>query len=997
MPGYHLDADYDNDGRVTGQSRERALRTSEPGAVLLPNVDADARSLPRTVEPGSPVALDSSATTLVRGDNEPAELQVVQDQDAAPSQLYLSVATSDAARIAIHNARGERLVGREIADRTRYTLPGPGGYTMQATQFAAAPRQVVKLGDDNPPEPPSAVVRLRLESAGAGGETSTEDEGVFTIAPFLVAGDDRQPERVYMCALGENPQGHIGDENTPSVADVFDALQAAKIELVVIPPESAGGDTWVQDQFQLGWCTSAARQLRVAVHLPRQQVNASAIASDRSVASFVDEHLPSKDLGVYRAFWAREIELFDAAGQAVRINYFEAKAVFGDLESVRAARMKILDTLLWLVGATRADALRDQTGGLDPDIWQAWSTLEQLRSEVETEATKLLPSSEVSLRRAEDELFRAEAAQRAYKAQTQPVGADALQRWQEEADRLDFMTSRARGEQEAWDEYVGALRSTPGTIRNDIAQLAAKFNEGPPAKAVFKLTTRAGSPLRTVEVAQDQVQRLYHAVKQWHSSHNFGGNIEVAPATREAPNGTVVVGNSVKERPDGTKVSDMDPDLLAWLRGQAHGGQPVIEIDTSWLEVGHVDEMFAFPPHARHGAILRASPKLGLDLLGALRERYRARLGSATLPDPWEFDGKRWRITWAGASPVTMLLRGQEWHHVDPSGDPEADRQVVPVTPPLIYQALNDAFRRTTQRPLPLSFVGRKPDAPPFEARMSIFEVLEFARDANEAWETDRLLPAVEILKRACPDARMFELPVLFDTPRTADGKTSAFTPDLVNHLIVGQRIVVPRPLGPRVRPDDAAAVLAAVAREHGLSPAKFTASWLRARKLDVTWYWAHRDTRIGDGDDDLTRIANLFIDGFGSRVPDVIGRGDPAAFLGKIEQDEDFVKTYLKLVRRVRDLIRTANPGAFLASGRLKNVWTKLEIPEGTVDVFEAWVEAVADELGLRVDWVDGWFYHISYGTIHCGTNVLRSDLPTVQWWKHVSPDANEAPGVAV
>lgn len=52
-------------------------------------------------------------------------------------------------------------------------------------------------------------------------------------------------------------------------------------------------------------------------------------------------------------------------------------------------------------------------------------------------------------------------------------------------------------------------------------------------------------------------------------------------------------------------------------------------------------------------------------------------------------------------------------------------------------------------------------------------------------------------------EADMVELPVLF-WPPAQDGRTAAFFPDLVNHLVVGDVSIVPRPYGPRIDGEDA-------------------------------------------------------------------------------------------------------------------------------------------------------------------------------------------------
>jgi hypothetical protein len=51
-----------------------------------------------------------------------------------------------------------------------------------------------------------------------------------------------------------------------------------------------------------------------------------------------------------------------------------------------------------------------------------------------------------------------------------------------------------------------------------------------------------------------------------------------------------------------------------------------------------------------------------------------------------------------------------------------------------------------------------------------------------------------------------------------------------------------------------------------------------------------------------------------------------------------------------------------------------KINIPENTVDVFEAYTQLVLEGLGLTVKFVDSWFYHTHAGGIHCATNVMRT-----------------------
>jgi hypothetical protein len=90
----------------------------------------------------------------------------------------------------------------------------------------------------------------------------------------------------------------------------------------------------------------------------------------------------------------------------------------------------------------------------------------------------------------------------------------------------------------------------------------------------------------------------------------------------------------------------------------------------------------------------------------------------------------------------------------------------------------------------------------------------------------------------------------------------------------------------------------------------------------------------------------------------------------------------------KLQKLILARNKGAFTGKDRpmLKPGWQKLYIPENTVDLFEAYIQTVANHHGFDVCWVDTWYYHLRLGQIHCGTNVVRNPNPkrTSPWWDH-------------
>jgi protein-arginine deiminase len=106
-------------------------------------------------------------------------------------------------------------------------------------------------------------------------------------------------------------------------------------------------------------------------------------------------------------------------------------------------------------------------------------------------------------------------------------------------------------------------------------------------------------------------------------SHNYGGNLEVCPpfnnATGNYPWGRIVTGGGQTTLIGTTSTNNESMDTLYKQFFTACGLQgPSVEIDSSWLAVGHVDEFLSFVPApntARGWAVVIASPTLGRQIL----------------------------------------------------------------------------------------------------------------------------------------------------------------------------------------------------------------------------------------------------------------------------------------------------------------------------------------------------------------------------------------------
>ena len=95
-----------------------------------------------------------------------------------------------------------------------------------------------------------------------------------------------------------------------------------------------------------------------------------------------------------------------------------------------------------------------------------------------------------------------------------------------------------------------------------------------------------------------EVNKLNERLSILHSSLNYGGNLEVSGPIKGAPFGKVVLGTH----------KSADPDLVHFLKRQQV--QPLVDVDTSWLDVAHVDEIMSFLPAPKSTNPPSRSPSL---------------------------------------------------------------------------------------------------------------------------------------------------------------------------------------------------------------------------------------------------------------------------------------------------------------------------------------------------------------------------------------------------
>lgn len=93
----------------------------------------------------------------------------------------------------------------------------------------------------------------------------------------------------------------------------------------------------------------------------------------------------------------------------------------------------------------------------------------------------------------------------------------------------------------------------------------------------------------------------------------------------------------------------------------------------------------------------------------------------------------------------------------------------------------------------------------PAEIRVSELRSNLLFWEANATFQTSMdLNREMLLMELEIREADVIELPVLFWPPSPEDQRTAAFFPDMVNHLVIGNVSVVPRPYGPSIDGEDA-------------------------------------------------------------------------------------------------------------------------------------------------------------------------------------------------
>ena len=903
MPGIELHADFDRDGRLSENAAERASRLDWPGAIVVANLDADRRALPTRPTSGDTPQADYDIATAFSRDDElvPLRIRVSAGALAPGERLRIHCSGIMHTRVRLSTADG-RIVPHRLGAPEEYELP---------------------------PLPTSGVLNLTLQVRSIAGAAFGRLSGL----DLRYQPDAREESRFELTLLREDMQGdtHAEDHgrftvapvilddrtttarriyminagyNWPAYHDMWHAAAAARVQLVDVDWRLSDGDIWLQDQYQHASMHGPRRAREIILHLPRLRHNNTIDTITNNLEDFVNSHFRSRDIGLFNDLWDRVIVVNTSDGGVLRVGF-------------RAMRD-------WAFGALRltdvAERL-DRYGMLSGQPWAARATGDFVETVRDMGGT---------LRRLQETLATA-----------------AAEAPQERATLLNGLVEAA----------TQLVRAATGDYTVNGSGDSAHF-----------ISTIAG---QRVSLPADTARRLVARGLQMHSSANYGGNIESTPPVSGAPLGKIIIGNAQDPDSGGDFV---DPDLLRLLAKQKK--QPIVEIDTTWLKVGHVDEMMAVVPHARSGfSIFHASSAAAMAILREAQALYRAGLPADhpdTSPGPRRPSGVLSRLMTEGSHPVTRMFRGKLWRHVHSPSTPGSMAEVL--EPPNIYLRL--AYQLSgAGNGINVHRIGYVPGEGPtrhYPADISPAEVIYCERDnagtsVNETIDQTVLAASRTTLTNEI-GVGLLVIPVLFDRidstaafrRRHAWNKTSAFTPDMANMQVLNGHLMVPKPYGPRMRRDDAIAVVRAAMEAVGMprSVRDRVGPRLIARRhmtREVYWVMKAAPAYLMSSPNGIIRASY----GGMTNEEDVI-----AAFKDSFPGSND--------AELRRQLIRP-NHRHFTSTGQLKETFSQIVVNDGMVDLFELWTAAAAEEVGAQLHFVDTWAYHLGDGQIHCGTNVVR------------------------
>ncbi|HYR12020.1 MAG TPA: protein-arginine deiminase family protein, partial [Longimicrobium sp.] len=281
-----------------------------------------------------------------------------------------------------------------------------------------------------------------------------------------------------------------------------------------------------------------------------------------------------------------------------------------------------------------------------------------------------------------------------------------------------------------------------------------------PGKGIRVVTpsaqTRALSPVGPSLLDADLGLNHVGSTVSWNTFDSHGNLEATPPATSRAgtryPFGRIYYG-------PGRGIDTFDADFRAFLHGQVV--QAPFEVDTSWLAVGHVDEVISFvpAPGGKGFKLLLASPRRAYQILDGL----------------------------AASHGTAKVLTGREFPVFDPTTE--------------AYQGRVSA--ETTVTALLAAGADIHPEAGLWCSQFGVC-ASGTLRDFNDDRQRDmdgiraRFVDEIGLV-----EADIIDIPAVFmpnpATPSVAD----ALVPGMVNMLVLNRHCIIPKPFGPVVQGRD--------------------------------------------------------------------------------------------------------------------------------------------------------------------------------------------------
>lgn len=937
------------------------MRNSKNGHFrLLPNINRSGRVLPDSVSPEDlreNALADCERPTRKLSDREIYAFTV----EISPEELRSAPAVELEVRFAIglfqvldQSGIPRWGVGRSpimipLLEAKKNSTKGVIQFFLEALSFGGSP--LVR-----PPSLPGVTFRF-LSDRTVLAEQPRIDGHDVTTADVILLGDDAPAERLFVCDV---------DQNGPSVVEVTEAARTAGVPLTVVPSSVNLGDSWLQDQFQMGYSATPEGAQRVIIHLPRMVNDSALIPGTPNLRNFTDSYFPSDAIGVVKDFWKHESTLTDGV-TSVTLGVAESFAVYRHMVRV----VGLLDLIFGV--------MRKALSTADP----------RLEGNDFTDLYRVRLAIDASLK--------------------QVIGYGSTD--PEVQSSIRSLTARVR-------EISGFLFSTGKTVRLSV-----------------QVRVKDSSEARILEFTEENRIALgdfYRDLQILHSSGNYGGNIEVSPPFDGAPYGKIITGSiaypplidfltsrstrhprcSVYTR--WLHVSHID-EILAFAP-TGGGGFGILRADPM-LALSMLERAVTMQKRGVLVTRLFRGKKWNHEVAGGLSEPKLPPQAYARLVgpnSPYDRSGFKKTVPQSAAEQYGDAGIHDDRRFLVASGRSNISARYAAFT----TCADLIASCGVTNRAIDALFLSDKLRSPEDFLPRHFFGDLDRYRREALPFRLDT------VLKKEFRGVPVHPLPVLFDRMGDfVEGATQAVIPAAVNLQTLGKHVLVPRPYGPRMRVPDAIAYMKELTDGGANLSALRGADFIQSRGLDRTWHWtragesvyAARLSRLPSTFDPqydemivslgssvasstivfdrpsvfhtvhasdelanhpeleletLQRIAGYFKDGFDEfkNCPVDYCAGDTAESHPKKDRYEaDIVK--------VMDRIRRANPGVFDADGAvLSKTWIKVAIPEGTVDLFELYTQLVIESLGVKVQWVDSWYYHVHSGGIHCGTNVLRS-----------------------